>query len=162
MLWFVITFHCVSIVLVTFGSLGSKETAKTGRLVVGCGGTEVGLSATSLGTDLAFIIAASIICSGYLLSMKRFFSSQKRFSLSISSLHILVILRACEYGILSVTLAGWHELVNRYWFRSVGFLYKSVLILQFFIVQSVSKNGIASVGSQSQFNTSLYYLCVTL
>ena len=116
-----------------------------------CGGAGAGFSTSSLGMALALVMAASMIFSGYCLS-------KKRFSFVLYSLQILVILRACENGIFSGTWAGWHELVKRYWFLSVGLRYKSVITLPFFIVQLVSKNGIESLGLQPQGCTWLFSL----
>ena len=48
--------------------------------------------------------------------------------------------KAREKGILLVTWVGWQELVSKYWFLSVGFLYRSIIILPSEIRQDVSKN----------------------
>ena len=42
---------------------------------------------------------------------------------------------------LEVTWAGWQELGRRYWFLSVGFLYKSTFIFPSLMLQDVSRNG---------------------
>ena len=40
--------------------------------------------------------------------------------------------------------------MSKYWFWSVGFLYKSVIIFPCFILQEVSRYGIDSLGVQGQ------------
>jgi hypothetical protein len=54
---------------------------------------------------------------------------------------ILTSLRHKLKGMLVVMWAGWLEVGNRYWQRSVGFLYISVIRVLFLIVTRVSKKG---------------------
>jgi hypothetical protein len=54
-------------------------------------------------------------------------------------LQILKIRKAREYGTFWKMWFGWHELGNKYWTLSVGFLYRSVLIPLFDTVMVMSK-----------------------
>ena len=50
------------------------------------------------------------------------------------------ILRAKENGMMVVTWAGWHDEVKRYWFLSVGFMYRSTTTLPYCTDREVSRN----------------------
>ena len=120
------------------GNLGSKLITNTGLLE--SLDLTTFLRASCLGILLAFSIALFTHPGLYSLDNKSFLSSAKRFSLSSGWVQILTILSAREKGMLSVTCAGWHELVSKYWFLSVSFLYRSVTIFPSSSLQSVSKN----------------------
>ena len=83
-----------------------------------------------------------------------FFNSKNLASLSSDSMQVLTILRLSEYGIDSFTSMGWQLLWRRYWLRSVGFLYRSVMIFPSLIWHCVSKYGIDLIGAHSQDGSS--------
>ena len=51
---------------------------------------------------------------------------------------------------LSVTWAGWQEDVSKYWFLSVGFLYRSTIPLPSVIEREVSRKGKEEAPSHGQ------------
>ena len=128
--------QCLAIRFGIEGSLGSYAEAKTGLLFSFFLATF--LRSVSLGTFLALVMADSTISCWYPLSRRRSFNSSSLLSLSSGSEQTLIILMASPLGRAKIVCLGWQLSGRRYWFLSVGFLYKSVCIFQSLILQSVS------------------------
>ena len=133
------------------GSLGSKVTANTGPSLFL--GLDFFLNASSCGISLALFIAESMIYSGWSLYKSEHFNSLNCFSRFVSSVQVLTILSASEYGMATVVCLLWQLLGSRYWFLSVSFLKRSTSILPSFIVSIVSRNGIELLGRPSHWSS---------
>ena len=95
-------------------------------------------SATFLGILDALVIALSIKFSGYSLARSNSFSSFNLRSLRSFLVQILMILKANEYGIAFDVALGWQDDGSKYWLECVFFLCKSISILPFSMLSSVS------------------------
>ena len=110
-------------------------TTNAGLLFVCC--LDTLLTASNLGMALALAMAPSNMPGLYCLAMSISFNSMNLWSLVSGSMQILLILILRENGIEFKHSLGWQLEVNKYWFLSVGFQYKSVTIFPFFIWQEV-------------------------
>ena len=117
------------------------------------GGLATRFKATDLEMALALLMDASIRLFLYFLSMRNSLSSANLSSLLSCSVQVLVIRSARLYGIFFMQSGGWILLVKRYWFLSVGFLYRSTDIFPFMTVRLVSRNGIDFSGVQSHLSS---------
>ena len=148
-----IDLQCLSWMEGIEGSLGSLVTAITGLLVCLLSAVFFLFNNLFPGILLALFIAELIIPGLYSLFSKTDLSSWNLVSLCFFSVQTLTILRAKENGMFWVVWFGWHELGSRYWFLSVGFLYRSTEILLFFIDREVSRYGIDCCSRQEHLES---------